>query len=322
MRRTEPRGPLAGLVALALVAPVAGAGPGLATRDLNPILQPVFLPRYAPPPDADGWRLEHGLHITNTYQEQERGDESLVIDAENYRYSFDLAFRRGAWSFAAGVPLVASRGGQFDHLIEEWHDFFGLPQGGRKSAPRDRIEIRYLRDGEVEFSQTESSSGIGDVSLSLAYHQRGGFGYHVAVELPVGSESDYSGNESIDWALWLSRAYPVDESLTLYGLFGLSIPGDEGALAERLAARIWVAQLGLDYRVGPKLSVTAQLDLHSRWLERSSLKAFGNSAQLQLGLGFDGLLANHRLDLYFSEDVLVGSAPDISFGARLTRNIQ
>ena len=322
MRRARSRGLRAGLAALALHAPLASASPGFATRDLNPILQPIFLPRYAAPAPDDGWRIEHALHVTNTFQEQERGDEQIVIDVENYRYSVDLGYRRGAWSFAASLPFVASRAGELDRLIEEWHDLFGLPQGGRTRAPRDRLEIRYLRDGEVEFSQLESSNGIADIALSLGYHAPGGFGYHVGIELPSGSESDFSGNESLDTALWLTRAQAFGETLTVYGLLGLSFPGDDGALAERLASRIWVAQLGLEYRVGAMLSVTAQLDLHSRWLDDSSLKAFGNSAQLQLGLGIDGLLDEHRLDLYFSEDILVGSAPDISFGARLTRHFE
>lgn len=310
------------LIALTLVAPVAGASPGLATRDLNPILQPVFLPRYASPPPVDGWRVEHGLHITNTYQEDDRGAESLVIDVENYRYHFDIGYRRNRWSFTASVPFVASRGGELDHLIEEWHDFFGFSQGGRTRAPRDRVEIRYRRNGVTEFSQTESSSGLADIALALAYHTPTGVGYHLAVELPSGSESDFSGNESLDWALWISRTHDMDETLTVYGLLGLSFPGDDGALAERLAAQIWVAQLGFDYRIGETLSVIAQLDLHSGWLDNSRLKAFDSSVQLQLGLGFDELLENHRVDLYFSEDILVGSAPDITFGARLTRNFE
>ena len=48
------------------------------------------------------------------------------------------------------------------------------------------------------------------------------------------------------------------------------------------------------------------------------LTAFGNSLQIQLGLGFPQLFENHRLDVFFSEDILVGSAPDISFGLRLS----
>ncbi len=317
----EPPAWRAAVGAFALAAAhTATAAPGLATRDLNPIFQPVYLPRYAAPLPVDGWRLEHGLHITNTYQEDDRGDENLVIDIENYRYNFDLSYRRDRWSFAVSLPFVASRGGKLDHLIEEWHDFFGFSQGGRTDVPRDRTEIRYQRDGVTEFSQTESSNGLADVALAIGYHSTDGFGYHLAVELPTGSESDFSGNESLDWALWLSHARSIDESLDVYGLFGLSFPGDDGALAERLAARIWVAQLGLEYRFDASLAAVAQLDLHSGWLERSDLKAFDSSLQLQLGLGFDKLLENYRVDLYFSEDILVGSAPDITFGARLTRN--
>ena len=60
-----------------------------------------------------------------------------------------------------------------------------------------------------------------------------------------------------------------------------------------------------------------QFDLHSKTIDDSDLDAFGNSLQIQLGLGFLNLIEDHRLDLFFSEDIKVGSAPDISFGARL-----
>ena len=59
--------------------------------------------------------------------------------------------------------------------------------------------------------------------------------------------------------------------------------------------------------------------MHSETVEDSELTAFGNSMQIQIGLGFLNFPGKHRLDLFFSEDILVGSAPDISFGLRLTR---
>ena len=34
---------------------------------------------------------------------------------------------------------------------------------------------------------------------------------------------------------------------------------------------------------------------------------------------FLNLFGEHRLDFFFSEDILVGSEPDISFGLRLSR---
>ena len=59
--------------------------------------------------------------------------------------------------------------------------------------------------------------------------------------------------------------------------------------------------------------------MHGKTLSDSRLKAFNESLQLQLALGFDDVIAEHRLDLFFSEDIIVGTAPDITMGARLTR---
>ena len=194
-----------------------------------------------------------------------------------------------------------------------------MPQGGRDSAPRDRIEISYRRDGVVEFAQDRSSDGLADVSLSLGYHPVGATGYFVGVELPSGDEDDFSGNESVDWSLWVQHKLALDEEMGIYGLFGVGFPGDDGALGKRLAERIWVAQLGFNYRFAERLIATLQVDLHSGWLDDSRLKAFRNSVQVQLGLGIERALGERRLDLFFSEDILVGSAPDITFGARLTQ---
>ena len=106
--------------------------------------------------------------------------------------------------------------------------------------------------------------------------------------------------------------------MSLYGLVGLSFPADDGTLEGLIVDEIWVAQLGLEYRFSQNLVGIAQLDLHSETIEDSDLDAFGESLQIQLGLGFLRLFENHRLDLFFSEDILVGTAPDITFGARLS----
>ncbi len=295
------------------------AGSGLATRDLNPILQPIYLPRQAPISEENGWRIDHSFYITNTLQEQNKSGESLVIDVENYRYELGLSYRRDQWLAQAVIPFVANDGGEFDGLIEGWHDFFGLPNGDRDDFAKDDINIEYVRDGVVEYSQDESSSGLGDLSIALGYERPGETRFFIGIELPTGSESDFSGNEAIDFAVWVSRVKRIDEEISLYGLLGLSFPGDDGNLEGLIVDQIWAAQLGLDYRFNDNVIGTVQFDFHSETIEDSDLKAFGNSLQIQLGLGFLDFIENHRLDLFFSEDILVGSAPDISFGARLIR---
>jgi hypothetical protein len=317
MTRSE-YGALLGGLALLAFAPSGFASCGYATRDLNPVLQPIYLPTHASFHDSDGWQVDHSLYITNTSQDEAEGDESLVIDVENYRYEFGLRQRRDRWLTRVDVPLVSNRGGELDELIEEWHDLLGLPQGDRDKYPRDQINIGYMRDGEVEYRQTGSSSGIADISLAIGYQAQNGTAWFAGIELPTGSADNYSGNEAVDAALWLSQQWQFDGEICSFALFGVSFPGDGGDLEGLVVDQIWVSQVGLGFQINPSVIATAQLDMHSSTIDDSDLTAFGNSLQIQLGLGFPQLFDNHRLDLFFSEDILVGSAPDISFGARLS----
>ncbi len=318
MKRLEVVALAAGLLSIALgPAPLTAAG--LATRDLNPMLQPLFLPTNTQFSDEDGWRIDHSLFVTNTLQENSKSGESLVIDVENYRYQLDLGYRENNWRGWLSLPLTSNDTGELDRVIEDWHDLFSLPQGKRDEFPRDKIDIEYVRDGIVEYSQTESSNGIGDIALALGYQARSGVVYFAGIELPTGSESDFSGNEAVDFATWLTAQTRVDSQVTVYGMLGLGFPGDDGKLKDLLADHIWAGQIGIEYRFDDDLVGILQFDAHSRTLKHSDLKPFGNSLQMQLGLGFANLFDDHRLDLFFSEDILVGSAPDISFGLRLAR---
>ena len=220
------------LLALAGVvfSQIAIAGPGLATRDLNPVLQPIFLPTRAVIGDDDGWRVDHSFYITNTLQSESRNVERLVIDVENYRYELGLGFRRDQWLARVNIPLLANSGGELDGLIDSWHDFFGLPEGDRDDFAKDEINIEYLRDGSVEFAQGSNTSGIGDLSIAVGFETSTAIRYFVGIELPTGSEEDFSGNEAVDLAIWASRDKRIDETLSLYGLRGLSFQADDGTL--------------------------------------------------------------------------------------------
>ena len=297
----------------------ANTAAGLATRDLNPILQPLYLPSYTPYRSSDGWRIDHSFYVTNTSQKESSGDETLTIDVENYRYELGLRYRKNNWLGQIDVPFVANSGGVLDGTIEGWHDLFGLPNGDRDDLPSDQIDVEYERDGVVEYSQDKSSNGLADISVALGYQLSTGSRFFVGIELPTGSASDYSGNEAIDYATWVTHEMLIDTELTIYGLLGVSFPGDDGNLQGLVVDEIWVAQLGTQYFFNDGIAGTVQLDWHSQTIDDSDLTAFGDSLQIQLGLGFLELIDKYRLDLFFSEDIKVESAPDISFGIRLVR---
>ena len=147
----------------------ANTAAGLATRDLNPVLQQFYLPSYTPYRSDDGWRIDHSFYVTNTSQKESSGNENLIIDVENYRYQLGLRYRKDNWLSQVDVPYMANSGGELDSTIENWHDFFGLPNGDRDDFQRNQVDVGYSRDGAVEYSQDKSSNGLADISLALGY---------------------------------------------------------------------------------------------------------------------------------------------------------
>ena len=300
---------------------IAASTIGLPTRDQNPILQPYYLPTlgFAFQP---GWQYSNTLFITNTFQTESVNNETLVIDAESYRFEFAIAYQQNGWRLNTKIPLIFNQGGSLDGLIESWHDFFGLPDGGRNSNPNDQLNIEYIKNGQTVFMQDSSTNDIGDIEVALSYRLAGdekqSTEISAGIELPTGSIETNSGNEAIDVALWLVHQRSVTEMTELYGLVAYSRFGSGGQLEEQLNAGTWVAQLGAEHTFNQNITGLLQFDMHSALIKNSALKAFGNSLQVQVGLKFRNWIANHNLDLFFSEDIYSGSAPDITFGIRLS----
>jgi len=61
-----------------------------------------------------------------------------------------------------------------------------------------------------------------------------------------------------------------------------------------------------------------QADYHSPIVNDSELDTLDHSLQAQFALRLPSLIDNHQLELFFSEDVFPGHAPDISFSIRLS----
>ena len=310
------------LVLLTSSNPVGATTIGLATRDQNPMLQAYYLPGigFSAQP---GWQYSHSLFISNTFRTQSINNETLVIDVENYRYDFAIAYQLNHWRLNTKIPLIINGGGTLDGLIEGWHDLFGLPQRGRKSNPDDQINIEYINNGQTVYLQNSADNDIGDIEVSLSYQlssdEDQSTELSLGIELPTGSVETNSGNEATDIAVSLTHKRTATELTSLYGLIAYSHLGKGGQLAEQLKNRAWVLQLGVEHRFMANVTGILQLDMHSALIKGSSLKAFGNSMQMQVGFQFSNLIKNYNLDLFFSEDILPGSAPDITFGIRLNR---
>jgi hypothetical protein len=316
------------LLLLICTSQVLATPVGLNTRDQNPMFQAYYLPSIDLPgiylKGHQGWQVSHSVYLTSVFQNTSQDNETLVLDGENYRYDFSIAYQRDKWRLAAAVPFIFNDDGSFDAAIEDWHDFVGLPQGGRLSRPHNQLEIVYTKNGETFFSQTQATNDIGDIAVSLSYSfansDKNLSAISFAIELPTGSEKNISGNEAVDVALWLSRAYQSSKLTRLYGLLGVSLPGQGGQLERLQESAVWVGQIGIEHLLYPDWSAIVQLDAHTAFIEDSQLRALGNSVQIQIGLRVNKITQDHDIDLFFAEDIVVGSAPDITVGFKLHRS--
>lgn len=290
---------------------------GLPTRSQNPLLQSYFIPA-APITSPDKWTVSQALYITNTYQLDRNSREEMVIDVENTRFDFQVTYKHELWHFNLNASLISNRSGFLDQTIESWHDIFGLPQGGRDQAENDQINLYYQKDGTDIIKSQQANEGLGDVQLATGFQLNSTDQLWFALEIPSSSNSDFISNDGIDAAIWYSRVATNSADFSSYASIGLAFPANNGLLENHLNNQFTFGQLGLDYVFYPAVHLVLQADFHTKIVEQSNLEAFGNSLQVQFGLRFPRLFENYQLDLFFSEDIFPGHAPDITFGMRVS----
>ncbi|MDE2148523.1 MAG: DUF3187 family protein [Gammaproteobacteria bacterium] len=261
------------------------------------------------------WQQRLALDWTNEFVTESAADgETLIEDGETQRYG--LGLRRGlAGGFELGLelPVYLTGGGVLDGPIQSWHDFFGLPNGGRQFAPDNRILYRYQAAGRTRLNVDSSHAGIGDVRLTGGWQAAPQLALRALVKLPTGQTSHLTGGNA-GGALWLDYEPMLNPRSRWYSFLsaGGSYSGGDQPLGDQ--ARRWaaLAGAGLGYHVVAGLALQAQLYYHSPLYRHSRLDALHRSG-LQLAVGGRYTFSAHAaFEAGFQEDPVTNSSPDFS----------
>jgi hypothetical protein len=308
--------------------PVAAGEPlraPMASRNLSPLNLNLGIPtaRDAAGLEAGQWRLAGGLHWAS-HSLRERGSEStLEFDGETQR--LDLTLRAGlggGFTLDVNLPWQRHRGGALDAAIDGWHAFWGLPDGARDAQPRDRLLFAYMGDGG--FVLDSPSAGIGDVEASLEKRVAGGERWAASALLQVktatGRRDDFtgSGELAVGVGLRFSTQHCVFVSLSCHLQAGVVDVGED-RVAPSGQERLAFGGLSMAWRFGPAWALLAQLDAHGSVHDRAPLDSGGAPLWGTLGLRWQPA-PGWRLEGAFSEDLAVGTAPDVTFLLRLQRD--
>jgi hypothetical protein len=265
--------------------------------------------------------LSAGLDIANNYTSAGNSRESLLFDGESYHWQ--VGYVRGLsrnWDAGVSLGYVDHHGGGLDGFIESWHNLFGLPQGGRDTAERNRLDYSYVRNGETQFDLTVPTGGVGDLRLYLGRQLMATPGRAISLrfslELPTGNSRRLTGSGSWDAALWLSGEEAWRTTAHRFALFwggGLLGSNAGDLLPEQRRKLAGLAHLGGAWSPCSWLILQLQLDAHSSLFKDSGLDEI-DQASVQLGMGGQlSLWRQTHLELAVVEDLLVGTAPDVVF---------
>ncbi|MGC3980279.1 MAG: DUF3187 family protein [Steroidobacteraceae bacterium] len=302
-------------LALALLAAVTtAAADALPVRDLNPLLSGYEVAP-ALPSIASGKNLQVEYAISSTSLTQRSAQDSLQLDAEMQRWQ--TTFSRpltDRLSLRLELPLISVSGGHLDHFIESFHSTFGFPNGNRDIVPRDRLLIEHEHLNQVDYRLTQSTQGIGDITLRLGHS----FGANAArenilwlsVKLPTGNAGKLTGSGAADLALSLASSQQWSSRWTTHEQLSITALGHGDRLADQQQSVAWSGLLGTEARVTTHWSAAVQIDAHSKVFD-TGLRVLGNALQLSLGPRYES--GAWQSSLLISEDIGVDTVPDVQF---------
>lgn len=291
-------------------------------RGFGPVKQQTGLP------DALMRSRTHSLQLalqhSNVFMGGTVGGEQLLLDGEMSQLTLRYQHRLNAcWQMNAQGEWIGHSEGWFDQPVDDWHQFFGLPDAERDQWPNNQLEYRYENNGE-SIELTEEVSGLSHAQLQIQRSLkclpnttvvRGG------ISLPIEELSEFTTNNAADAFVdvhspWV-RAFG-SERVRVAGSIGLLVSNADQSVFDRRSSGGF-GVLGINYQFRRHLVLFGQVDWHTP-LFNSELRELGITGS-QLTLGGRVQSPKHTIEFSFSEDSTVDSVPDIVVRVAYTRSI-
>lgn len=300
---------------------VAQSAP-LWAQNNSPLAQLVALPSQRSAQLTESWQWELHSAIASHWVIQSNQQAAVRFDGETARVTAALEWGFAPrWSARFSVPWINHQGGFLDPLINDWHALFGMSDAGRPQFADDQLNFRYTTNSNSQ-SLTRANSGLGDVRTELNYQlaetQDDAWSLSMGYKWATGDEHAWRGSGAGDayTTLRYSGRHLADLPLTWHGQLGYTYAGESTLLGADQRRHLWHAGMTLDWRLAQSWSLIAQIDGHAGVI-RSPLTVLDKPAMvLSLGARFT-ITPALTLDVSFSEDIRVESAPDITFQATL-----
>lgn len=256
--------------------------------------------------------------------------ESILLDGETIRSELSYRFGINPHSdITINLPYIGHTSGFADSGIEKWHDWFGLPNGNRGLRPRDGLLYSYSINGKEQLRIDRDQHGIGDIQFDYRYsfkpqsadkihtdHSTIHRVVQLSLKLATGDQKHLTGSGSHSLAISLNTAQasvPSIKQLSWHANSG-AMWLDNGGVLEDIKKR-WLVfgSAGIGWQLNNQYALRLQFNGHSA-IYNSDTKELGKTTG-QIVIGLNAKTGNQTLmQLYFTEDIIVRTSPDIGIG--------
>jgi len=264
------------------------------------------------------------MDLANSYirETSANASESIVLDGESLRLTLSGHYGIGSRvELGIDVPFIIVGGGFLDNFIQDFHQTFSLPNGGREDAPDNRILYKYQKNGVTLLDMEQSGQGLGDMRFSAGWQvyqsadKQNNLALRASLKLPTGDTGIMLGSGSTDLALWVVGNTGGHLSLGQYKLFGAAggMEMTRGRiLPDQQRSLVGFGELGLGFSPAQWIELKFQANYNSPFYSNSDLKQiYYSSLQLTFG-GALNFTSKTSLDIGITEEVLVDT-PDVVF---------
>lgn len=247
-------------------------------------------------------------------------NEKVVFDAETVRATYRSRYGlNDRMDVEIEIPFLWAGAGGMDSFVEDFHDLFGLPKGGRDKNEDDQFEGTVVANGNEIYSLEGNSIGIQDIPIFLTYQlteegeSRPAIATRMGIEIPTGSQSSGYGNGAFDYGAGVLGEKSFGR-WTWSGALDFTIPGQ----SDRMKAapgysydNQWSMQFGGEYRWDDSLSLIASSVWTSPMLTDVTLEEVNREIfDLGVGVAVD-MGPNSRFAFSVHEDLVAATGSDI-----------
>lgn len=257
------------------------------------------------------------------------GDE-VRIDMELTRLAMTYCHGLGSdVELSVEIPFLYGAGGSFDHLIEEFHQLFGLPNGRRELVADNRFEYTIRSGDAVIYELPRLRPEMGDIAVGirrLLWAQEAGApaaAWSFRCKLPTGDPALGTGSGGFDAGFGLALEKTVSR-WSWYVNFDLVAVSKHELIGDFHKSGIFAWLLAAEYGFGSTMSATVQVQGSTPLLRAVDVPAWGGPpVDIVFGVQGRGSLGGRELvwRAAFQED-LYPDGPAVDVGIMLSAGLQ